>query len=430
MNIIDQIRQLQQYLNDLAKQVSALQRLELPAGLVDTLYALLAGRAGGQSLSGGTAANDDLTLQGTTHATRTSSYVLLQPNGGKVGIGAGVSAPVGTLEVGDTIGTLYVTSTGAGTGDFALIDVRNNTNDQIQYFCFGSGYTGNALGIAAARYGALLMAGASSSGLMIGTVPNKPVIFGVNSAEVMRLTAAAAKITGTMNVTGAVDLDSTLNVDGVATFQTNVIVDQIIKALDAAGIQLQDDGGNVALVVIDGGVVAVGGLTSAGASVLGVKAGTSTNDAAVGGVLYVDSATNANGTTVETDLGSYSVPANTLAVNNQHLEFEAWITITNNANTKTIKFKFGGTVVTLPSVSGGAGTLHVRGFVVRTGAATQDIFMSQTLTGAVTTNTETFTTAAETLSGAVTMKFTGQSNAASNDVKQEFYKVSWSDANV
>lgn len=50
-------------------------------------YALLAGRSGGQTLYGGTAANDDLTLDGTSHATKTSSYVILQPSGGKVVIG-------------------------------------------------------------------------------------------------------------------------------------------------------------------------------------------------------------------------------------------------------------------------------------------------------------------------------------------------------
>jgi hypothetical protein len=38
-------------------------------------------------VNGGAAANDDLTLQGTTNATRTTSYVLIQPNGGNVGIG-------------------------------------------------------------------------------------------------------------------------------------------------------------------------------------------------------------------------------------------------------------------------------------------------------------------------------------------------------
>jgi len=43
-------------------------------------------------INGGTAANDDLTLQGTTNATRTTSYVLLQPNGGFVGIGTSTPA--------------------------------------------------------------------------------------------------------------------------------------------------------------------------------------------------------------------------------------------------------------------------------------------------------------------------------------------------
>ncbi len=55
-------------------------------GLDSAAFALLAGRAGGQTLQGGTAANDDLTLEGTAHGTKTTSYVLLQPNGGNVGI--------------------------------------------------------------------------------------------------------------------------------------------------------------------------------------------------------------------------------------------------------------------------------------------------------------------------------------------------------
>lgn len=46
---------------------------------------------------GGGGANDDLILEGTSHATKTSSYVLLQPNGGKVGIGT--SAPGAYLEL-------------------------------------------------------------------------------------------------------------------------------------------------------------------------------------------------------------------------------------------------------------------------------------------------------------------------------------------
>src|SRR3990167_8142828 len=59
-------------------------------GLTDddhTQYLLLAGRSGGQTVYGGIDANNDLTLEGTSHATKTTSYVLLQPSGGKVGVG-------------------------------------------------------------------------------------------------------------------------------------------------------------------------------------------------------------------------------------------------------------------------------------------------------------------------------------------------------
>lgn len=49
------------------------------------------------AINGGTASNDDITIQGTTNATRTTSYVNLQPNGGKVGIGT--SAPAAALDI-------------------------------------------------------------------------------------------------------------------------------------------------------------------------------------------------------------------------------------------------------------------------------------------------------------------------------------------
>lgn len=60
------------------------------------------------AINGGTAANDDLTLQGTTNATRTTSYVLLQPNGGLVQIGAGTP-------VTDTALPLQLSTAGSGT---------------------------------------------------------------------------------------------------------------------------------------------------------------------------------------------------------------------------------------------------------------------------------------------------------------------------
>ncbi len=64
-----------------------------------TQYALLAGRAGGQSLGGGTAASENITIDSTTHATK--GKVILAPNGGNVGIGT--TSPGQMLTVNGTI---------------------------------------------------------------------------------------------------------------------------------------------------------------------------------------------------------------------------------------------------------------------------------------------------------------------------------------
>ena len=60
-------------------------------------YALLSGRPAGQTLNGSNAANGDITISGTSSSTKTLSYVILQPDGGKVGIGT--LSPAFTLDV-------------------------------------------------------------------------------------------------------------------------------------------------------------------------------------------------------------------------------------------------------------------------------------------------------------------------------------------
>lgn len=59
----------------------------LTTGDPHTQYAFLTGRTGGQTLIGDIDANGDISILGTSHATKSSSYVLLQPTGGIVGVG-------------------------------------------------------------------------------------------------------------------------------------------------------------------------------------------------------------------------------------------------------------------------------------------------------------------------------------------------------
>ncbi|QDK39398.1 hypothetical protein [Bdellovibrio sp. NC01] len=90
------------------------------SGDVFTQYALLAGRSSGQTLAGGTAASETLTLKGTSNAG--NGYVLINPSGGNVGIGT--STPGVPLEVNGNIIAGRSTSTRvqlSGTGGSAAI---------------------------------------------------------------------------------------------------------------------------------------------------------------------------------------------------------------------------------------------------------------------------------------------------------------------
>ena len=97
------------------------------AGLTDddhTGYARLNGRSGGQTLIGGTDANNDLTLEGTSNATRTTSYVVLQPNGGNVGIGT--TSPYSKLFVAG--GELFVDFGTGGVSNGGALRLATNAN--------------------------------------------------------------------------------------------------------------------------------------------------------------------------------------------------------------------------------------------------------------------------------------------------------------
>lgn len=148
-----------------------------------------------------------------------------------------------------------------------------------------------------------------------------------------------------------------------------------------------------------------------------IPAGTGSAFAGVGGVLTVNT-TQAGTTavTTEEDLWTYSLPANTLSANGKAVRITAFGTTAANANNKTIKLYFGSTVVATSGTSGYNGiawTLTVP--VIRTGAATQLGMGGVAVVGGSLGNS--WSAPAETLSGAITIKVTGQNGTASaNDI--------------
>lgn len=168
------------------------------------------------------------------------------------------------------------------------------------------------------------------------------------------------------------------------------------------------------------------GVTAPGGK-LGIQAGTSTNDAAAGGVLYVDYTNRGNLLTGEDNLSNYTLPANTLAVDGQSVWYEGAVRFANNANAKTLKVYFGATQIFLWSGSGALVDFWFRVRVVRTGATTQRI-MAYTA-DSTGLGYAYYVTASATLSGTVVVKATG-TGVADNDIVQSLFVVGWDDANT
>jgi len=134
------------------------------------------------------------------------------------------------------------------------------------------------------------------------------------------------------------------------------------------------------------------------------------------GVLHVNTTQAATiADTNETNLWQFTLPANSLNRDGVGLRITVGGTLAANANNKTLKLYFGATQLTaLSSTASGSG-YRMSGLVFRTGAATQrangDVYVGLGTFNVVQTSP------AETLSGTVLIRMTGQNGVASaNDI--------------
>lgn len=185
-------------------------------------------------------------------------------------------------------------------------------------------------------------------------------------------------------------------------------------------------------------------INSSGVTSLGpmfIKPGTASDTAKVGGILFVSTASTGNVGTGEDDLVSFTIPANTLAVNNQSVWFRAYGNIANNANNKRIRCYSGasGTNTVLDTgaafiPTGTAGVWRMEGRIFRTGDSTQkavaEFLMSSagTLTPAAMVSNIT-ASLNQTLSSAVVFKLTGEATS-NNDITIESLIVGWDGENT
>lgn len=129
--------------------------------------------------------------------------------------------------------------------------------------------------------------------------------------------------------------------------------------------------------------------------------------------------------TGEDDLMTYSLPADYLASDDDYIEITAWGITAANANNKTIKAYFGATqCITTTALALNATDWEITWRIVRTGATTQDSICKFASNSALLVTTVDFTNPAETLSGAVTIKLTGEATA-DNDIIQKGWIIRW-----
>lgn len=134
-------------------------------------------------------------------------------------------------------------------------------------------------------------------------------------------------------------------------------------------------------------------------------------------ILNVNITPVSNVSTTETDLMTYTLPAGWMSANGMGVRISAFGTTAANGNSKTVRLYFGAQVLAIQAaITSVSSAWHTTGIVLRTGATTQAT--GGNIWTALNTGNPASVAAAETLSGTIIIKATGQSATAGADVTQ------------
>jgi hypothetical protein len=132
--------------------------------------------------AGGTARALELQTDGTTRLTIATT--------GAATFAGNIENPVSITGSAITFNGLFLQNTSLASTASTGFTAQNNQTAQLLMRVYGSGVTDVSVwGTTLANYAGLLTDGASSNGLLIGTVTADPVIFGTDTSEKMRITS-------------------------------------------------------------------------------------------------------------------------------------------------------------------------------------------------------------------------------------------------
>jgi hypothetical protein len=136
-------------------------------------------------------------------ATNATSKMIILSSGN---VGIGTTSPSYNLDVSSNVNsenTIRSINLNSGAAATARIYVENNIGSLGQFTTYSSGFGFTVFGLFAGNYTALLSSGASSAGLLIGSLTADPVIFGTDNSERMRITSGG-NLLGNKTVTGQI----------------------------------------------------------------------------------------------------------------------------------------------------------------------------------------------------------------------------------
>ena len=189
-------------------------------------YAYLPGRAGGQLLNGGVVSTDKLVLNSTANGENTTNFLLIQPDGGRVGIGkksnlisifdvkgSGVQASFGGTRSGD----IYLFSNEINFG----YEREGNFEGYINLASTGHSYSSQYrdLGIYNGKLGLITFFDGSSSFVGVGTTSPTAQFHTTGTVRFANFGAGTATFDAGGNITSVSDSKAKTN---IATYQAGL----------------------------------------------------------------------------------------------------------------------------------------------------------------------------------------------------------------
>ena len=143
----------------------------------------------------------------------------------------------------------------------------------------------------------------------------------------------------------------------------------------------------------------------------------------LGGMLNVNTTSVSNATTLETNLITYSLGANSLINQGDTLEIDAWGTYAANVNSKTVKLVFGSqTILTTGAIVTNDGSWSINAKIIMKTSTTQEIISSILSSNNSVSDSATRTAGTQDLGTALTIKCTG-TGVNSGDIIQYALKI-------